>query len=86
MHDFQRRGVDRVAAEIAQEVGVLLQDQHVTPARANSSPSIIPAGPPPDTALHRYSANWAARQRNAAPSPSLSRISSNFTPTSVRAA
>ena len=35
---------------------------------------------------HRYSANWAARQRRAAPSPSFSRISSNFVPTSVRAA
>jgi hypothetical protein len=33
----------------------------------------------------RYS-NWAARQRSAAPRPSFSRISSNFTPTSVRAA
>jgi hypothetical protein len=34
----------------------------------------------------RYSANCAARQRSAAPSPSFSRISSNFMPTSVRAA
>ena len=34
----------------------------------------------------RYSANWAARQRRAAPRPSFSRISSNFIPTSVRAA
>ena len=33
-----------------------------------------------------YSANCAARQRRAAPRPSFSRISSNFTPTSVRAA
>lgn len=33
-----------------------------------------------------YSLNCAARQRSAAPSPSFSRISSNFVPTSVRAA
>ena len=33
-----------------------------------------------------YSANCAARQRSAAPSPSFSLISSNFVPTSVRAA
>src|SRR5687767_10804189 len=30
--------------------------------------------------------NWAARHLRAAPSPSFSRISSNFIPTSVRAA
>jgi len=41
---------------------------------------------PMRSCLTRYSANWAARQRRAATSPSRSRISSNFTPTSVCAA
>jgi hypothetical protein len=40
LHRFERRRMDRVAAEVAQEAGVLLQNQ---------DPSIIPAGPPPAT-------------------------------------
>lgn len=39
-----------------------------------------------ELARQGYSANWAARHLRAAPSPSFSRISSNFIPTSVRAA
>ena len=39
--------MDRVAAEVAEEVGVLLQHHTSIPARASRKPSIIPAGPPP---------------------------------------
>ena len=49
VEDLHGRGVYRVAAEIAEEVGVLLEHQTLQPARANSSPAIIPAGPPPTT-------------------------------------
>ncbi len=47
VHDLEGRGMDRVAAEIAQEIGMLFEDQHGTPARASSRASIMPAGPPP---------------------------------------
>ena len=48
VHHFERRGMDGVAAEVAQEVAVLLQhDRPSTPARASRKPSIMPAGPPP---------------------------------------
>ena len=48
VHDLQGRGVDRVAAEVAQEIAVLFQDQDGDPgARQQSKPSMIPAGPPP---------------------------------------
>jgi hypothetical protein len=47
VEDLHRRGVDRVAAEIAEEVGVLFEHPDRHPARANSSPAIMPAGPPP---------------------------------------
>ena len=46
-HHSQRRGMDRVAAKIAEEILVLLEHRTLTPARARSTPSIIPAGPPP---------------------------------------
>jgi hypothetical protein len=29
VHHFERRGMNRVAAEVAQKIGVLLEDQHV---------------------------------------------------------
>ena len=45
--DAQGRRMHRVAAEVAQEVGMLLEHDVVTPARASRKPSIIPAGPPP---------------------------------------
>jgi hypothetical protein len=35
VHDAQRRRMDRVAAEVAQEVGVLLEHHVGTPARAS---------------------------------------------------
>ena len=46
-HHFERRRMDRVAAKVAQEVGMLFEYARRTPARARSSPAIIPAGPPP---------------------------------------
>ena len=48
VHHFERRGMHGVAAEIAQEIGVLFQHRRLrTPARASRKPSIMPAGPPP---------------------------------------
>ena len=47
LHDLQRRGVHRVAAEIAQEFAMLLQHRHIHARRASINPSIKPAGPPP---------------------------------------
>jgi hypothetical protein len=47
VHHFERRGMDRVAAEVAQKVGVLLQHQHVHAGARQQQASIIPAGPPP---------------------------------------
>ena len=47
VHDLEGRGVDRIAPEIAQEVGMLFENRTDTPARARRKPSIIPAGPPP---------------------------------------
>jgi len=41
--------VNRVAAEVPQEVGVLLQDEDVDAGAGEEQPSIIPAGPPPAT-------------------------------------
>ena len=46
MHRFERRGMDRVAAKIAQEIACFSRTSVSTP-RGSSSPSIIPAGPPP---------------------------------------
>ena len=39
-----------VAAEVAEEVGMLFEHRDLVPARANSNPSTIPAGPPPTIA------------------------------------
>jgi hypothetical protein len=47
VHDLHASRVHRVAAEVAQEIRVLLQHDNGMPARASSTPSIIPAGPPP---------------------------------------
>ena len=47
VEDLHGRGVDGVAAEIAQEVACFSSTRTFAPARANSRPAIIPAGPPP---------------------------------------
>ena len=46
--------MDGITTEIAQKIGVLLEDERLrTPARANSNPSIKPGGSAPrDAALH----------------------------------
>jgi hypothetical protein len=48
VHDFERRGVNRIATEVAQEVGMLLEDQDGDPgAREQQSehhPCRAPAG------------------------------------------
>ena len=49
VHDLQGRRMNRVAAKVAQKVGVLFQHETSTPARASNRPSIMPAGPPPAT-------------------------------------
>ena len=43
----QRRGVDGVAAEVAQEIGVFLEHGDVDAGAGQRKPSIMPAGPPP---------------------------------------
>jgi len=39
--------MDRVAAEVAQEIGVLLQHRHVDAGTREQKASIMPAGPAP---------------------------------------
>src|SRR5262249_38520016 len=47
MDEFERGGMDGVAAEVAQEVACFSSTTTATPARASRNPSIMPAGPPP---------------------------------------
>ena len=42
-------GVHGVAAEVAQEVGVLLQHRDLDAGAGHEQPRTIPAGPPPTT-------------------------------------
>src|ERR1700722_9291821 len=46
-HDVEGRRMDRITAKVAEKVAVFFQQDGRTPARARSSPAIIPAGPPP---------------------------------------
>ena len=41
--------MDRVAAKVAQEIGVLFEHDDIDPRARQQEPSIIPAGPPPAT-------------------------------------
>ena len=60
VHQFQRRGVDRVAAEVAEKILVLLQNHDIDPsARASKIAQHHPRRPAPDNAaagLNRFDA------------------------------
>jgi len=58
MHDLKGRGMDRVAAKIAQKIPVFSSTVTSTPARASKKPSIIPAGPRPQSGMWWKSAAW----------------------------
>lgn len=67
LHELQRRGVDGVAAEVAQKVGVLLQQQHLHPGagqqQSEHHPGRTTAG---DAAIHsnpfrRHGCSWYGR-------------------------
>ena len=53
VHDFERRGVNRVAAEVAQEVGVLFEDQDVDAGPGQQKSKHHPGGPAADDAAAR---------------------------------
>jgi hypothetical protein len=53
VHDLERRGVDRIAAEVAQEVRVLFQHEHADPGAAQQQAQHHAGRPSAgDTALH----------------------------------
>ena len=47
VHQLERRRMNRVTAEIAEEVRMLLQHHDTDSGAGQQNPSIIPAGPPP---------------------------------------
>ena len=47
VHELQSGRMNGVAAEVAQEVRVLLENDHLDSRPGKKKPSIMPAGPPP---------------------------------------
>src|SRR5439155_13149228 len=72
VQDLQRRRVDGVAAEVAEEVGVLLQDGDVDPGPGQQQPEDHAGGPAADDAargldgVHRYPRSSIHRPLNYA--------------------
>jgi hypothetical protein len=55
MHHFQRGGVDRVSAEVAEEIGMLLQYEHVDAATSQQQAQHHAGRTPArDAAPHRH--------------------------------
>jgi len=56
--DAQRRGVDGVAAEIAEEIGVLFEDRHAGAGAGEEQPRHHPGGPAPgDQKVGRFASH-----------------------------
>ena len=54
VHDFERRGVDRVAPEVAQKIGVLFEHQNRNPRSSEQKPQHHAGGAAAgDAAPHR---------------------------------
>src|SRR5262249_2686068 len=47
MHGFKSRGMDRVTAEVAQEVRMFFENHNIDSSAGKQEPNIEPAGPPP---------------------------------------
>jgi hypothetical protein len=65
-HDFQRRGVNGVAAEIAQEVGMLLKHDNVDAGARQQEAEHPPAGSAADDAATRgdsFGGHWRSSGR-----------------------
>src|SRR4029077_4069894 len=66
MHDLERRWMNRVAAEIAQEVGVLLQCRDIDAGSREEKSQHHPGGPAAHNAAARGERGHAPRRRSLA--------------------